>query len=438
VLQTYPGYNTCMQKAVKTLKTQFPWLKMREIEGVLYLRASKPDIAIEEFVTATALPRETLVNLIKAAKSLGETVFEGADFRPFDPDLITFDSGKVEEIVFKVEAARKTIHKNPVRDLDQFYATSETSAAKMLLVDKIGILDGAKVALLGDDDLLSVAFSSLSSDLESVTTFDVDRELLAGINTACADLGMKCIHTVEYDVKNPLSKPYFGQYDIVITDPPYTRTGITLFLNRAVELLKPVQNHDGYIFLYYGTSIKTPEKTLKIQEIINRMNLVIEHRITNFARYNGAEGIGNTSSVYVLKTTPFTKPLNTFVDYSKLYTHQIQKEEKFPYVDHFVFKIKGVNKGLLESKSGLLRSLGEFCREHKLKVVDEKITKFKNQGLTITLVLSNSNLVAHTWPELGALHVDLITCSPIYDKEHLLESVSRIFGTKLVEITQVE
>jgi S-adenosylmethionine/arginine decarboxylase-like enzyme len=48
----------------------------------------------------------------------------------------------------------------------------------------------------------------------------------------------------------------------------------------------------------------------------------------------------------------------------------------------------------------MLKIVGEFCRLHRLKVVDTKISKFKGQGLTLTYVLSNSNLLVHTWPEL--------------------------------------
>ena len=70
-------------------------------------------------------------------------------------------------------------------------------------------------------------------------------------------------------------------------------------------------------------------------------------------------------------------------------------------------------------------------------MIDTKVTKFKNKGLTITFVLASSNLLIHTWPEHNAVHVDLITCSPIYNKENLGLTFSKAFKTNSVYIHKI-
>ena len=175
-----------------------------------------------------------------------------------------------------------------------------------------------------------------------------------------------------------------------------------------------------------------------MQEIINSFGLVIEDKINKFARYIGAESIGSASSVYVLRPTSVTAPKPEVALQTQIYTFEDTKEEKFPYVDHVVIKVFKVSSKILESKKTLLSKLEKLCDRHKLKVIDTKITSFKPQGLSVTYILSSSNLLVHTWPEHNALHLDLVTCSPIFNKEGLGRSVSEVFGTGSVEVLEVE
>lgn len=46
-----------------------------------------------------------------------------------------------------------------------------------------------------------------------------------------------------------------------------------------------------------------------------------------------------------------------------------------------------------------------------LNVVKKLSHMFPPKGITLIYVLSESHLVIHTWPELGIIHVDLVTCS---------------------------
>jgi S-adenosylmethionine/arginine decarboxylase-like enzyme len=165
---------------------------------------------------------------------------------------------------------------------------------------------------------------------------------------------------------------------------------------------------------------------------------LIEDKLDKFARYTGAESMGNASSLYILKTTKFTKPLDETAFSLPIYTYENQKEERFPYVSHYTAKIHGVPKNIINSRSNLLRFLGQFCVLHKLKVVDKKETKFKGMGYSFTFILGSSNLLVHTWPEYSAIHLDLVTCTPIYNKELLGANLQNLFKAANVEIREVE
>jgi N4-bis(aminopropyl)spermidine synthase len=437
---------------VKTLISQLKrnniHLKEAEIEGLLYLFVENSSISNNELIRATGLPKETLRefksslgNYLEEKKSKvslnaeGKKLLKDTKFRPYAWSLFSFED---EEVVARLNEIRKKHSLNPVREYDQWFATAETSVNKAKALVSKGLGEGKNIALFGDDDLVSITLVLMGVKFSKITVFDIDKNLLSTLEKILNDLKVKNVFTVLYDARDEFDAKDLETYDVVLTDPPYTRTGVALFLDRAIQLLKPSKDFSGsYIFLNYGNSFKSPEKLQKVQEIINDFGLVIEDRIDKFARYHGAESIGSASSLYVLKTTPSTSSKNGYFN-NRIYTYETIKEEKFPYVDHFVFKLHGVPNPIVTSKTALQKAVGEFCKKHKLKVVGSDITKFKPHGYTITLILSNSNLLLHTWPEHNAIHIDLVTCSPIHEKEGMITNLQRLFSVKNIEVKKVE
>ncbi len=422
---------------IQQLKNKNPDLKSAEIEGVLYILKNRPSQGQEqefaELVKLTGLPQETLKKLLDSLGNALESVKE--ELTPFNWRLVNYEDSKAEA---KLKGVLEDNSLNPKREFDQFFCTPNTSYAKAKILQEKGLITGKSIALLGDDDWVSAAIPLVDDKYQKITVFDIDDRLLAALETKHKELGTKSIQFVKYDARDDLSAQFTGIFDVVITDPPYTRHGVDLFLNRAIQMAKEPKDYSGpHIFLYFGTSFKTPEKVLKTQEIVGKYKLVIEDKVDKFARYNGAQSLGSASSLYILKLTPFTAATQMSAS-DHIYTYQSQKEEKFPYVDHYVFKIFEVDNGLIKSKGKLSQALGEFCTRHRLKVVDTKVTKFTRQGLSFTYVLSSSNLSVHTWPEHGAIHMDLVTCAPIYGKEGFAESVREIFRTQRFEIVRVE
>jgi predicted methyltransferase len=436
---------------IEQIKIKNQDLKTSEIEGLLYILKVEKEISNNVLIRKTGLPKETLKLFKKSIseylKDLGEnrvtlnTVgveeLSRLELRPFKWRLYTPDSPsmsykKVSEIKNKYDIVAK-------REFDQFLATPETTYNKSIIVMEKGAVSGKNIAFIGDDDLVSLTLASTCDSYKSITVFDVDESLLSKIEVGAKDLNIKNLITVKYDVRKDLNQKYLGRFDTVIFDPPYTKSGVTLFLQRAVELVGKVAGFEGkYIFMFYGNSFKSPEKILKIQEIINRFNLVIEDKIDKFAQYEGAESVGSTSSLYVLKASKFTHPVDITFDAKSIYTYEKQEDEKFPFVDHMVIKVHEVSADILISKARLMGSVEKLCKIHRLKVVSKEATVFSGGGLTLTFVLANSNLVVHTWPEFKALHIDLITCSPIFKKEVLRDSVREIFGTDKVECLYIE
>lgn len=80
-----------------------------------------------------------------------------------------------------------------------------------------------------------------------------------------------------------------------------------------------------------------------------------------------------------------------------------------PIINHYVALVKVSSfENCLNSVEKIANSI---ATDLNLNIVKKASHMFEPQGITLIYVLSQSHLMVHTWPELGVIHVDLITCS---------------------------
>jgi S-adenosylmethionine decarboxylase len=65
---------------------------------------------------------------------------------------------------------------------------------------------------------------------------------------------------------------------------------------------------------------------------------------------------------------------------------------------------------LLTDQVALLALLRETAAAGQAVVLGESHHRFPNGAVTAVLVLSQSHLSVHTWPEYGSANIDLLTC----------------------------
>lgn len=191
----------------------------------------------------------------------------------------------------------------PLRDLDQFTATTSTSARRAILMDFFGDIDQKRILCLGDDDLLSVALGKLGGAAD-IQVLDIDQRVVDAINDVSQSHNIST-KTDVYDARDLLPRKYVGKFDVVFTDPPYTPLGIRLFMSRAVSALDP-KNKAARVYVCYGNSDRAKERFLSIQKIFTDSGLFIRWIFDKFNRYQGAESIGSTSSLIICDVTPKT------------------------------------------------------------------------------------------------------------------------------------
>jgi predicted methyltransferase len=278
-------------------------------------------VANNILVQLTGIPKASLQRLLTELKEYLEPTGLFCQLKPearaaFKKLIPEIDwNGRKNQIV-NLLAKYQNIRPEPERKMDQFYATNNTSARRAVLMAKNGDIDRRNIAILGDDDLNSVAVA-LVAKAAGITVFEKDPRMLAATEKIARDHDL-AIELVEFDLFKSIPEKYQHQFDTIFSDPPYTPDGVSLFLNRGIELMK--NRGLSRFYLCYGNSDRARERETAIQKIIGKKELLIKEKKYQFNYYRGAESIGDRSSLYLLDWTPKTK--TTPVESGKIYSNE--------------------------------------------------------------------------------------------------------------------
>lgn len=77
---------------------------------------------------------------------------------------------------------------------------------------------------------------------------------------------------------------------------------------------------------------------------------------------------------------------------------------------HCLLNLYGCENSKLDDVEYLLNLLKSAAVETGATIVDSLTKKFEPQGVTIIIMLSESHISIHTWPETGEALVDVFTC----------------------------
>jgi len=77
---------------------------------------------------------------------------------------------------------------------------------------------------------------------------------------------------------------------------------------------------------------------------------------------------------------------------------------------HLIVDLYGCNSEKMETVGPVKDIVIKAARAAGATIVDEKFHQFSPFGVTGILVLAESHLAVHTWPEIGYCAIDLFTC----------------------------
>ena len=97
---------------------------------------------------------------------------------------------------------------------------------------------------------------------------------------------------------------------------------------------------------------------------------------------------------------------------------------------HLLLELKGCDKEVLNDVSFIRGALLTAARECGATVVGESFHQFSPQGVSGVVVIAESHLFIHTWPEYNYAAADIFTCGNTVQPEKAAQVLTRELGSK--------
>jgi len=97
---------------------------------------------------------------------------------------------------------------------------------------------------------------------------------------------------------------------------------------------------------------------------------------------------------------------------------------------HLLLELKGCDKEVLNDVGFLREALLAAAVEAGATILGESFHQFKPQGVSGVVMIAESHLVIHTWPEYGYAAADIFTCGNSVRPEKAAEIIVRKLGSK--------
>lgn len=97
---------------------------------------------------------------------------------------------------------------------------------------------------------------------------------------------------------------------------------------------------------------------------------------------------------------------------------------------HLLLELKDCNVEVLNDLHFLKRCLRDAAQKIGATVVNECFHEFSPHGISGVLVISESHLCIHTWPEYGYAAIDIFTCGDSTRPELAVKPLIEKLGSK--------
>lgn len=105
---------------------------------------------------------------------------------------------------------------------------------------------------------------------------------------------------------------------------------------------------------------------------------------------------------------------------------------------HLLLELKGCDKQALNDLGFLRDALLAAASRAGATVVGESFHQFAPQGVSGVVVISESHLFIHTWPEYGYAAMDIFTCGSSVESQKAAELVIERLGSKNHSIIEIQ
>ena len=101
-------------------------------------------------------------------------------------------------------------------------------------------------------------------------------------------------------------------------------------------------------------------------------------------------------------------------------------------VQSITIKVSEVDSALLNDSDGLQKLLRNVTESADLHSLESVTHQFSPQGISAALLLSESHIAIHTWPESGVAYIAMTTCKMLDDDklQQIKELIARLLDVE--------
>jgi S-adenosylmethionine decarboxylase proenzyme len=101
---------------------------------------------------------------------------------------------------------------------------------------------------------------------------------------------------------------------------------------------------------------------------------------------------------------------------------------------HLIVEVWDADPRLLDDVKALEQLLLQAARAAKATVIQSVFHRFSPYGVSGVVVIAESHLTIHTWPEYGYAAIDIFTCGPKMDLDAAVEVIRAGLGGHTFQI----
>ena len=105
---------------------------------------------------------------------------------------------------------------------------------------------------------------------------------------------------------------------------------------------------------------------------------------------------------------------------------------------HSLVEFRGCDTARLADREVVRQCMLDAVRLGGGTIVAEMFHAFSPHGVSGVVVITESHVTIHTWPELGYAAVDVFSCSPSLSHESIVQQLQRRLGAATAESRTVE
>ncbi len=96
----------------------------------------------------------------------------------------------------------------------------------------------------------------------------------------------------------------------------------------------------------------------------------------------------------------------------------------------------GINKKILNNNNLLLDTLEKALKKDKFTILGKSDYKFKPQGYTLVILLAESHVAIHTYPEHNSIYFYIYSCRKKDDGQKIYQAIKKVLKPKSVDIAE--